>query len=89
MEKAYDLTWRHGILMDIHEARIGGRMFKFIQNFLKPRSFKLKVNELLSDAKVQTDGIPQIRVVSPTFFILKINKFVAKFPNDIRFQIPL
>ena len=31
MEKAYDLAWRHGILMDIHEAGIDGRMFKFIE----------------------------------------------------------
>ena len=44
--------------MDIHEAGIGGRMFKFIQNFLKLRSFKVKVNEILSDAKVQTEDIP-------------------------------
>ena len=89
MEKAYNLTWRHGILMDIHEAGIEGRMFKFIENFLKPRSFKVKVNEILSDTKVQTEGIPQGSVVSPTFFILKINKIVAKLPNDNRFQISL
>ena len=87
MEKAYDLTWRHGILMDIHEAGIEGRMFKFIENFLKPRSFKVKVNEILSDTKVQTEGIPQGSVVSPTFFILKINKIVAKLPDDNRLQI--
>ena len=68
MEKSYDLAWRHGILMDIHEAGIEGRLFKFIQNFLKPRSFKVKVNEILYDTKVQTEGIPQGSVVSPTFF---------------------
>ena len=30
IEKAYDLTWRHGILMDIHEAEIEEIMFNFI-----------------------------------------------------------
>ena len=49
MENAYDLTCRHGIIMDIHEAGIEGRMFNFIHNFLKPRSFKVNVNEILSD----------------------------------------
>ena len=44
MEKAYDLTWGHSILMDINEAGIEGRMFKFIENFLKPSSFKVKAN---------------------------------------------
>ena len=57
MGKAYDLTRRHGILMDIHEAGMERRMFKFIKNFLKPRSFKVKANEILSDIKVQTEGI--------------------------------
>ena len=33
--------------------------------------------------------IPQESVVIPTFFILKINKIVAKLPNDNSFQISL
>ena len=89
MERAYDLPLRHGILMDIHEVGTEGRMFNFILNFLKPISFKVKDNKILSDTKVRTEGIPQGNVVSPTFFILKINKTVAKFPNDNRFQISL
>ena len=65
-------------------------MFKFIQNFLKPRSFKVKVTEDLSGTKVQTEGVPQGRVVSPTFFILKKkNRVLAKLPDDNRFQISL
>ena len=63
-ERACDITWRHGILMDISETGIQGRMLNFIQNFLKPRSFKVKVNENLSDTKVQRDGTPQVKVVS-------------------------
>ena len=59
MDEAYDLTWRHGILMDIHEAGLEERMFSFIQNFLKPISFKVKVNGNITDFKVQTEGIPQ------------------------------
>ena len=75
--------------MDIHEAGLEGRMFKFIQNFLKPRSFKVKVNKILSDTKAETEGIPQGSVVSPNFFKLKINELVAKLSNDNRFQISL
>ena len=89
MEKAYDLTRKHGILMDIHEVGIEGRVFKFIQKFFTPRSFKVEVNEILSDTKVHTEGIPRGSVVSPTFFILKIKKIIAKMPNDNRFQISL
>ena len=41
MEKAYDMTWRHGILKDLSEAGVRGKMFDFIKNFLKPRMFKV------------------------------------------------
>ena len=58
MEKAQDLTLRHGILMDIHEAGMERRMFIFLQTFHKPRFFKLKFKEFLSNTKVQTEGIP-------------------------------
>ena len=65
-------------------------MLKFIQNFLKLRSRKVKVNEYLSDTKVQTEGIPQGSVVTPTFYVLRINKFVGKLPNyNNKFQISL
>ena len=60
-----------------------------MENFLRPRSFKVKVNEILYDIKVQTEGIPQGSVVSPAFFILTVNKIVAKFPVDNRLQILL
>ena len=89
MEKAYDITWRHGILIDINEAGIEGRMLHIIQNFLKPRSFKVIVNEILSDAKVQIEHIPQGSVFSPKFLLLKMNKIVAQLPNDNIFQISL
>ena len=90
MEKAYDSTWRHAILMDIQEAGIEERVFNFIKkNFVEPSSFKVKVNEIPSDAKAKTEGIPQGRAVSLKIFMLKINKIVAQFPNDNRFQISL
>ena len=77
MEKAYELTWRHGVLMDLNEAGIEGKMLNFIQNFLKPRFFKVKVNEHLSDTKIQIEGFPQGSVISCIFFILKINNYVS------------
>ena len=59
MEKAYDLTWRNDILMDIQESGKERRIFNFIQEFLILRSFEVKVNKILSGTKVQIDGKPQ------------------------------
>ena len=75
--------------MDFDEAGIQERIFNFKQQFLKFRSFKVKVNETLPDTKIKTEGMPQGTVVSPTFFILKINRTVAQLPNDDKFQISL
>ena len=89
MEKAYDLTWRHVILMDLNKAVIEGSMLSFIQKFLNPRFFRVKVNEILSETKIQTEAIPQGNVVTPSFCILRINKIAAQLPNDNRFRISL
>ena len=77
---------RHGILMAISDAEIEGRMFSYIRKFLKPSSFNVKVNKILFGTKIQTEYIPQGSVVSPTFFILKINRVVAQSPNDNRYH---
>ena len=39
LEKAFNITWRHGILKIIHEQNIRGPMAKFIQNYLERRRF--------------------------------------------------
>ena len=57
--------------MDIHEAGIERRMFNFIQKILKPRYFKVKVNDVSSGTKVQGEGIPQRSVVRTTFLLIK------------------
>ena len=34
LEKAYDTTWRYGILKDMHKLGLRGRLPTFIENFL-------------------------------------------------------
>ena len=83
----FNLETRH---FDGHtRSRNRRKNVNFHTKLVKPRFFKVKVNEILSDAKVQTKGISQGSVVSPTFFILGMNKIVAQLPDDSRFQISL
>ena len=42
LEKAYDTTWKHGILKDIHKIGLKGNLPKFISNFLSNRCFRVK-----------------------------------------------
>ena len=49
LEKAYDMTWKYGILRDLHGAGLRGRLPDFIGNFLKDRRFRVRVSSCHSD----------------------------------------
>ena len=40
LEKAYDCTWKYGIMKDLHQAGLCGRLPCFIEGFLKIDSFQ-------------------------------------------------
>ena len=42
LEKAYDTTWKYGIMKNIHDIGLKGRLPLFIQNVLNDRELKLK-----------------------------------------------
>ena len=76
LEKAYDTTWKSGILSDLHELGFRGRLPLFIQNFLSDRQFQVRVGTTLSDVHEQEMGVPQGSILSPALF--SINP-----PNDL------
>ena len=73
LEKAYDTTWKYGIMNDLHEIGLKGRLPIFVQNFLSNREFKVRVGSTLSEAHNQEQGVPQGSILSVTLFSLKIN----------------
>ena len=76
LEKAYDTTWKYGIMNDLHEIGLKGRLPIFVQNFLSNREFKVRVGSTLSEAHNQEQGVPQGSILSVTLFSLKINNIV-------------
>ena len=54
LEKAYDTTWRYGILKDIHKLGLRGRLPTFIENFLADRTMQVRVGSSLSDYYIMT-----------------------------------
>ena len=73
LEKAYDTTWKYGILKDLHEAGLRGRMPVFISKFLENRNFRVRLVSTLSDPFEQEMGVPQGSILSVTLFSLKRN----------------
>ena len=70
LEKAYDTTWPYGILKDLKNFGLQGRLPIFIQNFLEDRSFRTLIGSTYSDSKPQEVGVPQGSILSVSLFIL-------------------
>ena len=59
LEKAYDTTWKYGIMRDIHATGLKGRLPLFIADFLANRQFRVRLGSTLSDYYSQEMGMPQ------------------------------
>ena len=79
LEKAYDTTWRYGIMNDIHKLGLRGRLTTFIESFLADRTMQVSVGSTLSDLYDQEQGVPQGGVLSTTLF--KNNDIVKCLDN--------
>jgi ribonuclease HI len=83
IEKAYDTAWRHAILRKLRNAGIRGHMGHFLANFVRERSFRVKVGSSLSEGFVQESGVPQGSVLSVTLFGVLINDICDSLPPTI------
>ena len=81
LEKAYDTTWKRGILNKLHELGYRGRMAHFLEGFLESRTFKVRAGSTYSDTFEQEMGVPQGSILSPTLFNVQIND-IAKVAKE-------
>ena len=78
MEKAYDTTWRYGILKDLHNFGLRGRLPNFIKSFLEDledRSIQVRIESprVFYD---QEQCVPQGAILSTTLFNVKLNNII-------------
>ena len=76
LEKAYDTTWKYGILRDLYNLGLRGRLPMFIKNFLFERTFTVCLGSTFSNSQHQEEGVPQGSILSVTLFSIKINNIV-------------
>ena len=84
LEKAYDTTWRVGILQQLAIWGIGGKMFGCIKDFLSARHLKVRVGSEFSSPYFQEEGIPQGSVLSVTLFNIAINGLLERTPLGVQ-----
>ncbi|GFX34930.1 probable RNA-directed DNA polymerase from transposon X-element [Trichonephila clavipes] len=68
IEKAYDRTWRYGILRNMHDFGLRGNLPIFIFNFLAVRYFHVRIGHSSSHKFMQDQVVPQGSVLSVTLF---------------------
>ena len=80
LEKAYDTTWKHGILLDLYKTGLPGRLPMFICD----RYFKVRVGNIYFNPYSHEAGVPQSSILSVMLFSLKINSIVSCLLPDIK-----
>ena len=80
LQKAYDTTWKYGILNDLHDMGLRGNLLIFIGNFfLSDRTFQIHLGTILSDKIFhQEEGVPQGAILSTTLFNVIMNDIVKQ-----------
>ncbi|GFU46495.1 probable RNA-directed DNA polymerase from transposon X-element [Trichonephila clavipes] len=76
IEKAYDRTWRYGILRTLFNFGLRGNLPTFIKTFLNLRTFRVRLGGTLSAPFTQAEGVPQGSILSVTLFICHISSIL-------------
>ena len=77
LEKAYDTTWRYGILRTLHSWGFRGCLPLFLQEFLSNRTFRVCLGTTYSERCYFEIGIPQGSILSVTLFAVATNSIVS------------
>ena len=83
LEKAYDTTWKYGIMKDLYDMGLRGSLPLFISDFLSDRQFRVRVGSTLSNLHEQEMGVPQGSILSVTLFNVKINSIIKCVSNNM------
>lgn len=73
IEKAYEKVWRIVIINKLRDWGLEGRIFKYIDNFLRDRQFNVYVGNKMSSRFTQENGTPTGSVLSVPLFLIAIN----------------
>ena len=49
LEKAYETTWKFGIMKDLHTTELRGRLPNFIKTFLSDRKFRVGIGSTFTN----------------------------------------
>ncbi|XP_055591564.1 uncharacterized protein LOC129743552 [Uranotaenia lowii] len=84
LSKAFDRVDRIAIINQLNNWGIGGRMLRYIADFLQNRSVQVLVNGKRSHTRPIHGGVPQGSVIAPSLFLVAVNSIFQKVPSNTR-----
>ena len=87
ISKAYDTTWRYQVKAKLKEINLRGQLPKFLDNFLSNRTFRVRVENELSNEYELKNGIPQGSVLSCAIFWLAIGSITGVIHGNMKFSL--
>ncbi|GBN58552.1 putative RNA-directed DNA polymerase from transposon X-element [Araneus ventricosus] len=87
IEKAYDRTWRYGILLTLFNFGFRGNLPIFLRKFLSHRPFRVRMGNFYSNHFIQAEGVPQGSVFIVTLFIVHLSQILHHFPSYEAFML--
>lgn len=78
VEKAFDRVWHEGLLFKMAQLRFSTSIQKLVASFLHDRTFKIKIEDVLSTPRRIRAGVPQGSPLSPLLY----NIYTADIPQN-------
>lgn len=77
VEKAFDNVWHDGLVYKLCDLNFPPYLIKIIRNYLQQRSFKVSLNNCLSDTFTIPAGVPQGSLLGPLLYSI----YTSDIPN--------
>lgn len=87
LTKAYDTAWRLPIFKSPERWGIGGKMARYLKNFLSDRRFRIVIGEILSDVMIQENGVTQGTVLAVTSFLIRMTEINKYIPRNVNLRL--